>query len=169
MYSQRYSVYWTSLSAHFIVLSGVHSGRTWPPRAVLWPEDLRFRSIRFESWNCSIRTRSSKTLHHKRPELFLIRSLKDHRDRNQFLTNRGTSSKQKPRSAVRKPVSFHRLSDMFLAKFILFSVLQVLSCHAEYYSSTSGLEKLFETEVVLLAELQNYVNEINQHAEALQR
>jgi len=58
---------------------------------------------------------------------------------------------------------------MFLAKLILFSVLQVLSCQAEYYSSTSGLEKLFETEVVLLAELQNYVNEINQHAEALQR
>jgi len=56
---------------------------------------------------------------------------------------------------------------MFLAKLILFSVLQVLSCHGEYYSSTSGLEKLFETEVVLLAELQNYVNEINQHAEAL--
>jgi len=58
---------------------------------------------------------------------------------------------------------------MLLAKCVLFLVLQVLSCHGEFFSSTSGLAKLFETEVVLLAELQNYVNEINQHAEALQR
>lgn len=58
---------------------------------------------------------------------------------------------------------------MLLAKCVLFLVLQVFSCRAEFFSSTSGLAKLFETEVVLLAELQNYVNEINQHAEALQR
>ncbi|KAH8362858.1 hypothetical protein KR084_001982 [Drosophila pseudotakahashii] len=57
---------------------------------------------------------------------------------------------------------------MISATGVLFLVLQVLSCHGEFFSSTSGLEKLFETEVVLLAELQNYVNEINQHAEALQ-
>ncbi|XP_017000620.2 prolyl 4-hydroxylase subunit alpha-2 [Drosophila takahashii] len=57
---------------------------------------------------------------------------------------------------------------MISATGVLFLVLQVLSCHGEFFSSTSGLEKLFETEVVLLAELQNYVNEINQQAEALQ-
>lgn len=57
---------------------------------------------------------------------------------------------------------------MFSLKCVLFVVLQAVSCWGEFYSSTSGLEKLFQTEVVLLEELQSYVNEINQHAEALQ-
>ncbi|XP_030369269.1 prolyl 4-hydroxylase subunit alpha-2 [Scaptodrosophila lebanonensis] len=48
-------------------------------------------------------------------------------------------------------------------------LVAVLHCvTAEFYSSTSGLSQLLRTEVVLLAELQNYVNEISQHAEALQ-
>ncbi|KAH8267691.1 hypothetical protein KR026_003421 [Drosophila bipectinata] len=51
---------------------------------------------------------------------------------------------------------------------VLFFVLHILSCRGEFFSSTSGLEKLLKTEIVLLEELQNYVNEINQHALALQ-
>ncbi|KAH8271462.1 hypothetical protein KR018_012186 [Drosophila ironensis] len=55
------------------------------------------------------------------------------------------------------------------AKWVLvLCVLQVISCQGEFFSSTSGLAKLLDTEIVLLEELQNYVNEINQHANALQ-
>ncbi|KAH8247643.1 hypothetical protein KR038_007563 [Drosophila bunnanda] len=57
---------------------------------------------------------------------------------------------------------------MLSLKCILFVLLQAVSCWGEFFSSTSGLEKLFQTEVVLLEELQNYVNGIYQHAEALQ-
>lgn len=48
--------------------------------------DQKRRSIRLERWNCSIDTRSSKTLDHKRRELFLIRSFKDRRSCRQLKT-----------------------------------------------------------------------------------
>lgn len=52
---------------------------------------------------------------------------------------------------------------------ILILLLQLLICSAEFFSSTSSLEQLLHTEVVLLAELQSYVNEIREHADMLQR
>lgn len=52
---------------------------------------------------------------------------------------------------------------------ILILLLQSLVCSGEFFSSTSSLEQLLRTEVVLLAELQSYVNEIREHAEMLQR
>ncbi|XP_034662923.1 prolyl 4-hydroxylase subunit alpha-1 [Drosophila subobscura] len=55
-----------------------------------------------------------------------------------------------------------------ILQLVLVLVLQLLACRAEFYSSTSGLEQLFRTEIVLLDELQSYVDEITQHAEALQ-
>ncbi|ALC47624.1 PH4alphaMP, partial [Drosophila busckii] len=53
-----------------------------------------------------------------------------------------------------------------LIALILVQVLKLNS--AEYFSSTSGLEQLLGTELVLLDELQKYVNEIKDHAELLQ-
>lgn len=52
---------------------------------------------------------------------------------------------------------------------VLILLLQTLVCSAEFFSSTSSLEQLLHTEVVLLAELQSYVNEIREHADMLQR
>lgn len=52
---------------------------------------------------------------------------------------------------------------------VLILLLQSLVCRAEFFSSTSSLEQLLQTEIVLLAELQSYVNEIREHAEMLQR
>lgn len=52
---------------------------------------------------------------------------------------------------------------------VLILLLQSLVCSAEFFSSTSSLEQLLRTEVILLAELQTYVNEIREHAEMLQR
>lgn len=52
---------------------------------------------------------------------------------------------------------------------LILLLLQSLLGSAEFFSSTSSLEQLLHTEVVLLAELQNYVDEIREHAEMLQR
>lgn len=52
---------------------------------------------------------------------------------------------------------------------VLILLLHSLICSAEFFSSTSSLEQLLQTEIVLLAELQSYVNEIREHAEMLQR
>lgn len=52
---------------------------------------------------------------------------------------------------------------------VLILLVQSLVCSGEFFSSTSSLEQLLRTEVVLLAELQTYVNEIREHAEMLQR
>ncbi|XP_064549963.1 prolyl 4-hydroxylase subunit alpha-2 isoform X1 [Drosophila montana] len=51
---------------------------------------------------------------------------------------------------------------------ILLLGLQVLASNGEFFSSTSGLEQLLRTEVMLMIELQKYVNEIRQHADILQ-
>ncbi|XP_034486534.1 prolyl 4-hydroxylase subunit alpha-2 [Drosophila innubila] len=51
---------------------------------------------------------------------------------------------------------------------ILAIVLHLAISSAEFFSSTSSLEQLLRTEVILLSELQNYVNEIKEHAELLQ-
>ncbi|XP_017964976.1 prolyl 4-hydroxylase subunit alpha-2 isoform X1 [Drosophila navojoa] len=47
--------------------------------------------------------------------------------------------------------------------------LQILASKAEFFSSTSGLGQLLRTEVIVLRELQTYVNEIREHADMLQR
>ncbi|KAH8381552.1 hypothetical protein KR093_007817 [Drosophila rubida] len=50
----------------------------------------------------------------------------------------------------------------------LLIILHLAISSAEFFSSTSSLEQLLRTEVILLSELQNYVNEIREHAELLQ-
>lgn len=46
--------------------------------------------------------------------------------------------------------------------------LQILASNAEFFSSTSGLEQLLRTELILMTQLQIYVNEIREHADILQ-
>lgn len=45
----------------------------------------------------------------------------------------------------------------------------VLGVDDEYFSSVAGLENLFKTEVQLLAEMQNYIYNLQQHIDVLQR
>lgn len=45
----------------------------------------------------------------------------------------------------------------------------VLGVDDEYFSSVAGLENLFKTEVQLLAEMQNYIYNLQQHIDMLQR
>ncbi|EDW84461.1 uncharacterized protein Dwil_GK13125 [Drosophila willistoni] len=53
-------------------------------------------------------------------------------------------------------------------KIFIFVLQLIAATSAEFYSSTAGLEQLYKTEVILLDELQVYVNEITQHVQALQ-
>lgn len=52
---------------------------------------------------------------------------------------------------------------------LVLAVLQIPAAKAEFFSSTSGLGQLLRTEVIVLKELQTYVNEIREHADLLQR
>lgn len=64
-----------------------------------------------------------------------------------------------------------------LNKFIIFYVCSLLlatkawaiTVENEYFSSVAGLENLFKTEVQLLAEMQNYIYNLQQHIDVLQR
>lgn len=67
-----------------------------------------------------------------------------------------------------------------LYKFIIsfkFYIFILLICNIkciyaeddEYFSSVAGLENLYKTEVQLLAEMQNYIYNLQQHIDMLQR
>ena len=48
-------------------------------------------------------------------------------------------------------------------------VIGVVGTETEYFSSIAGLENLLETEVHLMQEMQNYLNNLQQHIDELQK
>ena len=48
-------------------------------------------------------------------------------------------------------------------------VVGVVGTETEYFSSIAGLENLLETEVHLMQEMQNYLNNLQQHIDELQK
>lgn len=119
-------------------------------------------------------------INHQRLELLarLDDPLRQQREPEQFPTNRredSTNSKSRRVAYFGLHIIRNRgvlgstKMKFLLGIGILILLLQSFICSAEFFSSTSSLEQLLHTEVVLLAELQSYVNEIREHAEMLQR
>ncbi|TMW48452.1 hypothetical protein DOY81_006471 [Sarcophaga bullata] len=65
-------------------------------------------------------------------------------------------------------LKFIKLPVLLTVILVLYAVVGVVRTETEYFSSVAGLENLFETEVELMQEMQNYLNNLQQHIDELQ-